>query len=153
MKHEVFMKVYLLKDVEKVGFAGEIIKVKDGYAQNFLFPRKLGVQVTAQNSSFYESRVKNVEHRKEALASEQSMLSEKINQLTVTLKKKAHDDDKLYASVSPSDIVDALAEQSVKISKSQVKFDKSVKTLGEHKVTIKLSSKLQPQLTVKITSL
>ena len=153
MKYEVFMKVYLLKDVEKVGFAGEIIKVKDGYAQNFLFPRKLGVQVTAQNSSFYESRVKNVEHRKEALASEQSMLSEKINQIVVTLKKKAHDDNKLYASISPSDIVDALAEQGVKISKNQVKFDKSVKTLGEHKVTIKLSSKLQPQLTVKINSL
>lgn len=153
MKYEVFMKVYLLKDVEKVGFAGEIIKVKDGYAQNFLFPRKLGVQVTAQNSSFYESRVKNVEHRKEALASEQSMLSEKINQIVITLKKKAHDDNKLYASINPSDIVDALAEQGVKISKNQVKFDKSVKTLGEHKVTIKLSSKLQPQLTVKINSL
>lgn len=147
------MKVYLLQDVEKVGFAGEIIKVKDGYAQNFLFPRKLGVQVTAKNSAFYESRVKNVEHRKEALKSEQSMHSEKISHLRLTLKKKAHDDNKLYASVNPSDIVELLEKENVKISKNQVKFDKSIKTLGEHKVTIKLSSKLQPQLTVKVIAL
>lgn len=147
------MKVYLLKDVEKVGFAGEIIKVKDGYAKNFIFPKKLGVQVTAQNSSFYESRVKNVEHRKEALASEQSMLSEKINHLKITLTKKAHDDNKLYAAINAADIVDALAAQNVKVSRNQVKFDKSIKALGEHKVTIKLSSKQQPQLTVKVVAL
>lgn len=147
------MKVYLLQDVAKVGFAGEIIKVSDGYAKNFLFPRKLGVQVTIQNEKFYQSRVKNVEHRKEALVSEQSMLSEKINQITLTLKKKLHDDNRLYASVNASEIVELLAEQGVKISKSQVKFDKSVKKVGEHKVTIKLSSKFQPQLTLKVTGL
>ncbi len=147
------MKVFLLKDVEKIGFAGEIIRVKDGYAKNFIFPRKLGVQVTAKNSSFYEGKVKNVEHRKEALSSEQSMLSEKINHLKLSLQKKAHDDNKLYASISPADVVELLASENIKISKSQVKFDKSIKALGEHKVTIKLSSKLQPQLTLKVTSL
>lgn len=147
------MKVYLLKDVSKIGFAGEIIKVSDGYAKNFLFPRKLGVELTSKNESFYLSKVKNVEHRKEALASETNMFSEKINHLKITLKKKVHDDDRLYAAVNAGDIVDALAAENIKISKNQVKFDKSVKTLGEHKVTIKLSSKLQPQLTLKVVAL
>lgn len=147
------MKVYLLQDVAKVGFAGEIIKVADGYAQNFLFPRKLGVQVTASNEKFYLSKVKNVEHRKEALATEQSMHSEKISRLKLTLKKKMHDDDRLYAAVNASDIVELLAQEGVKVSKSQVKFDKSIKKAGEHQVTIKLSSKLQPQLTLKVTGL
>lgn len=147
------MKVYLLQDVSKIGFAGEIIKVADGYAKNFLFPRKLGIQVTNQNEKFYQSKVKNVEHRKEALASEQSMFSEKISHLKLTLKKKLHDDNRLYASVNASEVVDLLAEQGIKITKSQVKFDKSIKKAGEHKVTIKLSSKLQPQLTLKVTSL
>lgn len=147
------MKVYLLKDINKVGFAGEIIKVTDGYAKNFIFPRKLGVQVTSKNEKFYTGKVKNVEHRKEALASEQSMFSEKINNLKVVLKKKAHDDNKLYAAINAADIVDALTDKDVKVSRNQVKFDKSIKALGEYKVTIKLSSKLQPQLTVKVIGL
>ena len=147
------MKVYLLQDVSKIGFAGEIIKVADGYAKNFLFPRKLGVEITPKNAKFYESKVKNVQHRKEALASEQSMFSEKINHLKLTLKKKMHDDNRLYASINASEVVDLLAEQGIKVAKSQVKFDKSIKTAGEHTVTIKLSSKLQPQLTLKVTGL
>lgn len=147
------MKVYLLKDVEKVGFAGEILKVKDGFAKNFLFPRNLGVEITAKNHSFYEGKIKNVEHRKEALSSETSMLSEKINKLYVTLKKKVHDDKKLYAAISPSEVVELLKKENIKVSKSQVKFEKSIKTLGDHKVIIKLSSKLQPKLTLKVTSL
>ena len=147
------MKVYLLQDVAKVGFAGEIIKVADGYAQNFLFPRKLGVAVTSSNEKFYLSKVKNVEHRKEALSSEQSMYSEKISHLKLSLKKKTHDDDRLYAAINASDIVELLAKEGIKVSKSQVKFDKSIKKAGEHKVTVKLSSKLQPQFTLKVTSL
>lgn len=147
------MKVYLLQDVSKVGFAGEIIKVTDGYAKNFLFPRKLGLQVTTKNVKFYESKVTNVEHRKEALSSEQNMFSEKISHFKLTLKKKMHDDNRLYAAVNASEIVDLVAGQGVTISKSQVKFDKSIKKAGEYKVTIKLSSKLQPQLTLKVTGL
>ena len=147
------MKMYLLQDVAKVGFAGEIIKVTDGYAKNFLIPKKLGVEVTEHNIKFYESKVKNVEHRKEALSSEQSMLSEKITHLKLTLKRKLHDKDKLYASINASDIVDLLAPEGVKIGKSQVIFNKTIKNTGEHTVTIKLSSKLQPQFILKVVGL
>jgi len=147
------MKMYLLQDVEKVGFAGEIIKVTDGYAKNFLIPKKLGVEVTEHNIKFYESKIKNVEHRKEALSSEQSMLSEKITHLKLTLKRKLHDKDKLYASINASEIVDLLAPEGVKIGKSQVIFNKTIKNTGEHAVTIKLSSKLQPQFILKVVGL
>lgn len=147
------MKMYLLQDVAKVGFAGEIIKVADGYAKNFLIPKKLGVEVTEQNIQFYESKVKNVEHRKEALSSEQSMLSEKISHLKLTVKRKLHDKDKLYASINASDIVDLLAQEGVKIGKSQVLFDKTIKKTGEYTIAIKLSSKLQPIFTLKVVGL
>lgn len=147
------MKMYLLQDVAKIGFAGEIIKVADGYAKNFLIPRKLAVEITDQNSKFYEARVKNVEHRKEALSSEQSMLSEKIAHLKLTIKRKLHDNDRLYASINASDVVDLLAEEHIKVGKSQILFDKSIKKTGEHKVTVKLSSKLQPQFTLKVVGL
>jgi large subunit ribosomal protein L9 len=147
------MKVYLLKNIEKVGIAGEILTVSEGYAQNFLFPRKLAMKVTDGNEKFFEKRAKTIEHRKEVIASETSMLAERIKDLTVTIKKKIHDDNRLYAAVNPSDIVELLAELEVKVSKSQVIFDKAIKTAGTHTITIKLSSKLQPQMTVKIVGL
>lgn len=147
------MKVYLLKDIEKVGIAGEILNVTDGYAKNYLFPRKLAVVVTDANLQFFAKRAKTVEQRKEVIETATSMLSEQIKGLVLTLQKKVHDNNRLYAAVNPSDIVDLLAEKNIKISKSQVIFDKSIKESGSHLVTIKLSSKLQPQLTLKITGL
>lgn len=147
------MKVYLLKDIQKVGMAGEIITVSDGYAKNFIFPRKLGVEVTGSNNEFFQKRAKTIEHRKEVIESVTSMLSEQIKNLSLTIKKKMHDDNKLYASINPSDIVDLLAEKNIKVSKSQIIFDKSIKEAGTHLVTIKLSSKLQPQMTLKVIGL
>jgi len=144
------MKVFLLKDVEKLGLAGEIVKVKDGYADNFLIPRKLAITVTPANEAFYKSKVKHVEHRKEVVASKTSMLAEKIKSLQIKIKTKTHDGGKLYGSVNPADIVDLLAEKGVSVSKSQIEFGKSIKSTGTYKVTIKLSSKLKPELTLKV---
>jgi large subunit ribosomal protein L9 len=147
------MKVYLLKDIEKVGIAGEILNVSEGYAKNFLFPRKMAVQVSNANEEFFKKRAKTIENRKEVIESATSMLSEQIKALSVTIKKKIHDDNRLYAAVNPSDIVELLAEKNIKISKSQVIFDKSIKEVGSYPVTIKLSSKLQPQMTLKVIGL
>lgn len=147
------MKVYLLKNIEKVGIAGEILNVSEGYAQNYLLPRKLAMKVTDGNQTFFEQRAKTIENRKEIIASETSMLSEKIQGLNIVLRKKLHDDNRLYASISQHDVVEALAEQQIKISKSQVVFDKTIKTAGTFEVTIKLSSKLQPKIMLKITGL
>jgi large subunit ribosomal protein L9 len=148
----IMPRVFLLKDVEKVGMAGEIIKVTEGYAKNFLMPRKLGVIITPENESHYQHRTKHIEHRKEVIASNTSMLAEKITSTTVTLKKKMHDDDRLYGSISPAEIVDGLAQKGISISKSQVEFDKSIKTKGTYAVTIKLSSRLKPAVTVRVVS-
>lgn len=143
------MKVYLLKDVPKIGMAGEVLKVADGFGQNFLLPRKLAVEITAQNESFYKQREKVVEHRKEVVATKTSMLAEKIGSIKLTLKRKMHDDGKLYGAINASEVVDLLAEKGVSISKSQVDLDKSIKAKGIYDVTIKLSSNLKP--TVKLT--
>ncbi len=153
MHERFFMKVYLLKSIEKVGIAGEILNVSEGYAQNYLFPRKLAMKVTDNNLKFFEKKAKTVEHRKDVIATETSILSEKIKDLVITLKKKTHNDDRLYAAVNPIDIVDALAEQQIKVSKSQIIFDKAIKTVGTFLVTVKLSSKLLPVVTVKVIGL
>lgn len=146
------MKVFLLKDVERIGMAGEVLNVNDGFAMNFLIPRKLGVQITPVNEDFYKNKLKVVEHRKEVISTETSMLAEKIKTLDITLKRKMHDEGKLFGAVSAGEIVDLLAQKGVSIAKNQVVFDKSIKTKGSHEVVIKLSSKLQPALKVIVIS-
>lgn len=145
------MKVFLLKDVEQFGIKGEIVSTSDGYARNFLIPRKLAIEVTPENQDSLKHRVKVVEHRKEVVATKTSMLAEQIKSLELILKRKMHE-GRLYGSVSPQEVMDLLAEKGVSVSKSQIEFDKSIKTKGEYPVVIKLSSKLKPTLTLKVIS-
>lgn len=149
------MRVFLLKDVEKVGMSGEIIKVADGYATNFLFPRKFAVEVTADNEQGFSRRIKSVEKRQEVIASKTSMLAEKIKNLKLTIKSKVHkahdgNENELYGAIRESMVVDALAEHGVVISKNQVEFERPIKTTGLHTIIIKLSNKLQPKVAIKI---
>lgn len=144
------MKVYLIKDVEKFGMAGEVLKVSDGYAVNYLIPRGFAVEITPANAAQYEKKAREVVQRKEVVASKTSMLAEKIRTLSLVLKRKMHDDTKLYGAVSAGDIVDILAEQGIKVAKNQVIFDRHIKEKGMHEVTIKLSNSLQPKCTIKI---
>jgi len=146
------MKVYLFKNVEKVGMAGEIIKVSDGYAKNFLIPNKLAQEVTSHNEQFFKKRELVLEHKKEVVATQTSMLAQKISQTAVTLKRKLHNDGKLYGAVSAHEIVDLLAEKGISISKSQVDMPKAIKEKGVYEVTIKLSSRLQPKITLKVVA-
>ena len=144
------MKVFLRKDVEKIGMAGEIIKVNDGFARNFLIPRQLGVENTSGNESFYKKQLKTVEHRKEVISSKTSMLAEKIKGLKITIKRKMHDDGKLYGAINASEVVDALSLEGISISKSQVLFGKSIKSKGSYEVSLKLTANLKPVLKVTI---
>lgn len=146
------MKVYLKKDVEKVGLAGEIIKVKEGFAINYLIPRGFAMPVTEANANFFKKRERTIENRKEVLSSQTSMLAEKINSMDLVLKKKMHDDGKLYGALSSTDIVEKLAEKGVSVGKNQIIFGKSIKSKGVYEVVIKLSSRLQPKVRVTVVS-
>lgn len=147
---EPSMEVYLYKDIEKIGLAGEIIKVGDGFARNFLIPQGLAVEITTHNKNQYLSKIRKVENRKEVIACQTSMLAEKLNTIAITIKKKMHDNGQLYGSVNASEIVEALASQGISISKSQVEFEKPIKSKGSFKVIIKLSTRLKPAITVTI---
>jgi|SRR5579871_1897177 len=146
------MKVYLLKDVENVGMAGEVVKVSEGFGNNFILPRKLAIEVTAANEAYYNAKKKHVEKRNEVIASKTSMLAEKIKSLKLVLKRKLHDGEKLYGSVSPVEIVDLLAEHGVSVAKSQIEFGKAIKAKGSYEITIKLSSTLQPKVSLTIVA-
>ena len=140
------IRVFLLKDVAKVGVAGEIVKVADGFAYNFLLARKLGVEVTATNEKIYQKKAISAHTSQEVIAGQTSLRAERIKSIKLTVKRKTHDNGKLYASISPLELVELLAEKGESVSKSQIAFegDKLIKTVGTYDVIIKLSSKLQP---------
>lgn len=144
------MRVYLKQDVPKVGMQGEIVTVSDGLANNYLIPKKLVVPVTSDNEDFYKKRQRALENRTQVIASETSMLAEKIKALQLTIRKKMHDGDKLYGSISASDIAELLAEKGFKFSKSQILIDKSIKQKGSYPITVKLSTRLQPSFILKV---
>ncbi len=130
---------------------GTIVDVSDGYAANFLFPKKFAVAVRDNGESFKQMG-RSAEVKKEVIASKTSMLAEHIKSLKITMRRKTHDKIKLYGSISTSEIADALAEHGVKVAKNQILFDKSIKEVGTYEVTVKLTSKLQPQFHLKIVS-
>lgn len=144
------MKVYLLQNVKGLGKEGQIVKVTDGYARNLLIPGKLAIEVTAANEKSLSNIVKKTETQKEVTAVKTSQLAEKIKSLDLVIKRKIHDGGKLYGSISAGEIVDLLAQNGVNINKSQVEFDKSIKNKGNHDITIRLSSTLQPSVRLKI---
>ncbi len=144
------IKIFLREDVKGLGLKDEVMRVSEGYARNYLFPRKLAMEITPSNESFYIKKTRKVENRKKVIATETSILAEKIKNIVITLKRKIHNDDKLYGSISQSEILEALAEQGIKVGKSQILIDKAIKTKGTHSITVKLSSRLLPTLTVKV---
>ncbi len=105
------MNVYMLKDVEKVGMAGSVVKVADGFAINFLLPRKLAVKVSKKELPFFQAREQKVDTEKKVLDSKVSMVAERLKNMHLTLKKRVHDDEKLYGSVGADEIVDLLKEK------------------------------------------
>ena len=147
------MQVYMLKDVEKVGMAGSTINVSEGYAKNFLFPRKLAVAVTAKNQAFYKQMKVKEQVLVEVALTKAGMLAERIKALKLSIKERVHDDGKLYGAVGADEVVKLLKDKEITVDRKQVEFEKSIKSVGEHKVTVRLSSKLQPQFTLKVEAL
>ena len=144
------MKVYLLKDVEKVGMAGQVITVSDGYATNFLFPRKLAKEVTSNEDKFFANKAVKVQVATEVLNNKISMLAERVKTIKVTIKRKAHDNGKLYGSVGQDDVVELLKEKEIVVNRKQVEIEKAIRTIGDHQVCIRFSSKLRPAFTLKV---
>lgn len=146
------MNVYMLKDVENVGMSGEVIKVADGYAQNFLIPRKLAMKVLAKQQQFFSGKVKIVDHDKSIIKNKVAMLAEHIRNLHLVIKERTHNDGKLYGAVGQDEVVELLKSKDIVINRKQVEFKKAIRATGDHSVIIRLSAKLKPELTLKVVS-
>jgi large subunit ribosomal protein L9 len=144
------MEVILREDVERVGARGEVVKVADGYARNYLLPKKLAVAATDSNRKIVEQE-RQAHLRREAKAvGEAQDLAKLMNGVAVTIAQKAGESDQLFGSVTSKDIAEALEKQNYTIDRRKIELDAPIKQLGEFKVPVRLHREVTAEITVNV---
>ena len=142
------MDVILLQRVEKLGQMGEVVNVKPGYARNYLLPQKKALRATKENVDEFEQRrtlleADNLDRRQEA-----EKVADRLKGLSIVLTRQASDSDQLYGSVTTRDIADQTTGAGFTIDRRQVELNRPIKTVGLHKVRVRL----HPEVTVDVTA-
>ena len=145
------MKVILKADIKGVGKRDEVINASDGYARNFLFPKKLAVEATKSNLNDFELKQKaEAKRKKEELEQAQNMAKELENK-TVTVKVKTGENGKLFGSVTNKEVAEEIVKQTgMEIDKKKVSIGDPIKMVGERTAVIKLHPKVSAEITIKI---
>jgi large subunit ribosomal protein L9 len=144
------MKVILLDDVAKVGRRGDVRDVSDGYARNFLIPKKLALSATAGNLQNLEHIKKQQEAKAGRIKGEADALRQHIEGLIYEEKRQASEEGKLFGSVTAQDLVEFLAKHGVRLERRRIHLDEPIKTLGESMVAIRLHPEVTAQLRVNV---
>ena len=147
------MKVILLQDIEHQGKQGEVVTVSDGYARNYLYPRKLAVEAAGGALKNLQSKHAQEERRTEKLLQEAERTAGQLNEKTVTLTVKAGENSRLYGRVTASDIAEAVARDlSVKLDKRKIGLLDPIKSVGEYEIPIKLHRDVTVPLKVAVVA-
>jgi large subunit ribosomal protein L9 len=144
------MEVILREDIEKLGNRGQVVKVASGYARNYLLPKRLAVAATESNKKIVEQE-RQAHLRKEAkLQSEAQDLAKLMQGLIVEISAKAGENDQLFGSVTAKDIADALEAKGFTIDRRKVVLEEPIRSLGEHKVTVRLHRDVSTEVPVNV---
>ncbi|PZA12218.1 50S ribosomal protein L9 [Rhodopseudomonas palustris] len=144
------MEVILLERVAKLGQMGELVRVKDGYARNFLLPRGKALRATAANREKYEHMKADLEARNIAAKAEAAKVAEKIDGQNVVVIRQASEGGQLFGSVSVRDIVVSFDAEGVKINRSQVLLDAPIKTIGKHPIQVAVHPEVEVEVSVTV---
>lgn len=146
------MEVILTQDVKGQGKKGQLIKVSDGYARNFLFPKKLATPATKEAINAMKGQQDSQAYHKQKELEEAQALGKKIEETSITLTAKCGENGKLFGSITSGDIAEQLKMQGhIVVDKKKISLDEPIKSIGTIKVKIKLHSEVSAQLTVIIT--
>ncbi len=132
------MKIILRQDHEKLGKTGDIVDVKDGYARNYLIPKRIGYAASAGNLHALEEEKKQHAGREQKELRQSQRLAAELEKTSVTLKVKVGEDEKLFGSVTTQMIADALKEKGLTLDKRIIELDEPIKALGIYSVNVKL---------------
>ena len=132
------MQIILQEDIEKLGARGEVVSVKEGYARNFLLPRKLALEASPGNLKRLEKIRTTLAKRTSTERDQAQKQAELLKDVTLTFSRKAGENDQLFGSVTAGDIAEALAAQGFEIDKRRIELPEPIKVVGQYEITAKL---------------
>ena len=144
------MNIILLEKIKKLGDIGDEVKVKSGYARNFLVPNKKALYATSENKKYFEEKKTEIKSQNDKSIKEAREKLKTISGQEVTLIRAASDSGQLFGSVSTKDIVNSLAKKNILILKNEIDLNKSVKNLTYEKVTINLHPEVSCEITLNV---
>lgn len=144
------MEVILIKDVEKLGYANDIVSVKPGYANNYLIPQGFAKHATASAKKVLAENLKQRAHKDAKILADAQALAEKIANLPLTFTVKA-EEGKIFGSITNADVAEALAAKGVEVDKKVIAVE-TIKTVGEYKATIKLHREVKAEATLNVVA-
>jgi large subunit ribosomal protein L9 len=147
------MELILKKTVDTLGEEGEIVKVKPGYARNYLIPKKMAVIANKANRALLEQEKATITARREKQRQESETLSKKISGTTITIQHRVGEEEKLFGSVTAADIVEKLAELGIHVEKKNILLNEPIKTLGNVIVPIKVGYQMTSEVSVSVVPL
>jgi large subunit ribosomal protein L9 len=144
------MQIILQEDVEKLGHRGQIVEVAEGYARNYLLPRKLALPVSQGNLKQLEQIKRSLAKREATERDGAQKQAELLGSLTVEFARKAGENEQMFGSVTAGDISESLAKQGYSVDKRKIQLDQPIKTLGEYQVPAKLHREITASIKVVV---
>ncbi|MBI4683867.1 MAG: 50S ribosomal protein L9 [Nitrospirae bacterium] len=144
------MKVILKEDVKNLGKMGDTVNVAEGYARNFLLPKKLAVEALTENIKALEHQKKTIQEKAKKIKNTSADLSERIVSLAISIKAKAGEGDRLFGSITSMDIADALKNAGIDIDRKKIILEEPIKRIGSYSVGIKLHPEVIAELNIKV---
>ena len=144
--------VILREDVKSLGKAGELVRVKPGYARNFLLPRGLAFEATEGNKKRIAAETRARGARDQAERTEAERFAAILGATALTLKGKAGEEGKLFGSITAQDIADALAAQGHQVDRRRIELEHPIKTVGHHTVAVRLHSEVHAEVRVSVVA-
>jgi large subunit ribosomal protein L9 len=146
------IEVILREDVKTLGHAGEMVRVKPGYARNYLLPQGLAYEATEGNKKRIAAETKARVSRDQAERSEAERLATTLSAVQLNLSGKAGEEGKLFGSITSQDVADALARAGHTVDKRRIELEHPIKTVGEHAVTVRLHPEVHAELRVSVVA-
>lgn len=146
------IEVILREDVKTLGRAGEMVRVKPGYARNYLLPQGLAYEATEGNKKRIAAETRARASREQAERSEAERVAATLSAVQLSLSGKAGEEGKLFGSITSQDVADALARQGHAVDKRRIELEHPIKTVGEHAVTVRLHPEVHAELRVSVVA-
>ncbi len=142
------MEVILLERISRLGQMGDVVRVKDGFARNFLLPRGKALRATDENRTRFEGMKSDLQARSAAAKADAAQVAEKIDGKNFTVLRQASESGQLFGSVSPRDLVTLIGASGFQVTRNQIALNTPIKTIGQHKVSLSLHPEIETSITI-----